>query len=459
MADQLTEEQILEFQEAFSLFESHVSTPPNHESSETFVTLENSTVFVNIEEHYARVDVVECFCNHDDRSVEFIYSVPMLPGSSLVAFSAVLNNQVIHATVKEKLAARAQYQYHLDDNITSFLAEDTSGSFTFNLGGINGREKVIVKFSYFMELHNEDRFVFPVHLLSPSNGYTASVISNSNIIVCVQQSRQCRITSPSHHIVPVTGAQVPQSARSNAFQWAGWAPLSSKTDADFVLQLEFASSPEHGIDRAWVSVCHTHVAAHIITVPTIPQSQSNTDSAREYLKRFVFVIDCSGSMGGAPIKAAKEALQLFVRSLQLGSHFNIIAFGSSYKTLFRDRCAEYSDTSLLQATQWISSLDANLGGTDLMEPLEEALAAPFTCCFLLTDGQVVDRASIESLAARRKAEGVCRVFTVGVGNGVDRQLVEGLASKTGASQLSFTYYTLTLCTDMSVSSGIRRRHM
>jgi hypothetical protein len=49
---------------------------------------------------------------------------------------------------------------------------------------------------------------------------------------------------------------------------------------------------------------------------------------------FVFVIDCSGSMGGTRIEQARECLSLFIRSLPATCFFNIVRFGSKFETLF-----------------------------------------------------------------------------------------------------------------------------
>ena len=49
---------------------------------------------------------------------------------------------------------------------------------------------------------------------------------------------------------------------------------------------------------------------------------------------FVFVLDRSGSMDGKRIEKAKEALQLFLKSMPEGSFFNIISFGGGFEKLF-----------------------------------------------------------------------------------------------------------------------------
>jgi von Willebrand factor A domain-containing protein 5 len=43
---------------------------------------------------------------------------------------------------------------------------------------------------------------------------------------------------------------------------------------------------------------------------------------------FIFIVDRSGSMGGARIEQTKEALQIFIQSLPVGCDFSILSFGT-----------------------------------------------------------------------------------------------------------------------------------
>ena len=81
----------------------------------------------------------------------------------------------------------------------------------------------------------------------------------------------------------------------------------------------------------------------------------------------VFLIHCSGSMGGQSSNLAKEELQLFLHSLPVHSLFNIFRFGSSFKQLFPNS-VKFEESSISIAQKMVESLAADLGGTEILHP-------------------------------------------------------------------------------------------
>ena len=146
----------------------------------------------------------------------------------------------------------------------------------------------------------------------------------------------------------------------------------------------------------------------------------------------VCIIDCSGSMRDEKIAQARNALQLLLSSLPIGCYFNVLKFGSSFVSMF-DISTQYVQSSLNTARQFCLAVDATMGGTELLPPLKFVLDGQHyedTPCqlFVITDGQVDNRAEILSYVLSRCKNSGTRVFSVGIGSDVDRDLVSGIAA-------------------------------
>ena len=111
---------------------------------------------------------------------------------------------------------------------------------------------------------------------------------------------------------------------------------------------------------------------------------------------FIFLVDRSGSMSGSKMKTTKEALVLFLKSLPLGSYFEIISFGYNFETMSGGNIGfKYDDKTLKLAIDKIINFSANLGGTNIWKPLKYAIVEIETSLekriFLLTDGEDEDK--------------------------------------------------------------------
>lgn len=148
---------------------------------------------------------------------------------------------------------------------------------------------------------------------------------------------------------------------------------------------------------------------------------------------FSDLVDCSGSMSADNrISKAREAMILFLRSLPVGSNFNIIRFGSNYDVLFNgvSMTVVYDETTSNQAEKLISNLDANFGGTELLETLKYLRSKPpqfgrSRQVFLLTDGEISNTDEVIELV--RQMSATTRIFSFGIGDSPSRSLVKGLA--------------------------------
>merc|ERR1719401_1645478 len=145
-------------------------------------------------------------------------------------------------------------------------------------------------------------------------------------------------------------------------------------DREIVLNIRLERPLEH---RCWIEPCGNSgkSAALAVLYPDALSVQALLDSQapkqQQQLnlpKEFLFVLDRSGSMSGGCIRRAAEALQLFLRSLPTGCRFNIIGFGSRTELLF-DTPRAYDAESLQVASHHAQLVQADLGGTELLQPL------------------------------------------------------------------------------------------
>merc|ERR1719431_2019766 len=103
-----------------------------------------------------------------------------------------------------------------------------------------------------------------------------------------------------------------------------------------------------------------------------------------------------------------------IRSLPSSVHFNIVRFGSSYEQVF-ESSVQYSDENVQFANAEIEKMDADLGGTEILEPLKELLEEDTNLprrVFVLTDGSVSN--TDEILDVTRKNKKNTKVFTLGI---------------------------------------------
>lgn len=156
---------------------------------------------------------------------------------------------------------------------------------------------------------------------------------------------------------------------------------------------------------------------------------------------FVFVVDRSGSMRGQRMEDAKAALQLCLRSLPEGCKFQIVSFGSHYSPLFGAASETYNNDSLRRASEHVADMAANMGGTNILDPLQFVFSRAQDPLrprqvFVFTDGEVRDtRSVVAAVHQQHKATGV-RVFGFGIGKQVSMALVNGISER-GGGQAEF----------------------
>lgn len=115
-------------------------------------------------------------------------------------------------------------------------------------------------------------------------------------------------------------------------------------------------------------------------------------------------------MAGDRIEKARECLEIFIHSLPP------MCLNS----------AVYDKANFNRALYYVGKMEANLGETNLISPLESILKNPnISLIFVITDGEVSNRNQTLNLVSQHCMNK--RIFSIGVGYGEDADFVEGLA--------------------------------
>ncbi len=148
--------------------------------------------------------------------------------------------------------------------------------------------------------------------------------------------------------------------------------------------------------------------------------------------RTVFVLDRSGSMGGAPIDQARQAIEACLGALSPTDQFGIVAFDNLVEVMPGCQPGNLlagSRENRDAARQFLETVDAR-GGTELIVGIQTAaklLGKEGGDILVLTDGQV---AGTDAIIARARATGI-RIHCLGIGSASQDRFLTLLARQTG----------------------------
>ncbi|MED6264424.1 hypothetical protein CHARACLAT_014810, partial [Characodon lateralis] len=179
----------------------------------------------------------------------------------------------------------------------------------------------------------------------------------------------------------------------------------------------------------------------VVMVSLYPEFPESVMSKFTPCGEFVFLLDRSGSMDcpihyeshQSRIASARDTLLLLLKSLPMGCYFNIYSFGGSYEHVF-PKSAKYSQKNLKRALKRVEEMNADLGGTEMLEALQHIYGQP--CIpdeprqlFIFTDGEVCNTKTI--LDEVKKNCEFHRCFSFGIGEGASSELINGMAREGG----------------------------
>ncbi|XP_056650155.1 von Willebrand factor A domain-containing protein 5A-like [Monodelphis domestica] len=426
------------------------------------VPLKSISVDVSINQFVADVSATLDYKNEETGPVEALFVFPMDEDSAVYSFQAVVDGKNIVGEIREKQKAQEDYENAISQGQEAFLLEQDSSSgdiFSCSIGNLPPGQNATVTLSYVQELSLEAdgavRFVLPA-ILNPR--------------YLLQESAETE--SITSHISRIPGKELPYTfsvsaniCSSNGIEKVhsscALSPLKYLADDKTVAQVSLAEGHKFdrdveilvyygGINTPSISLELPQAGAKpgslmgdtammVSFYPSIPEAEGESTSGE-----FIFLMDRSGSMASPlnyemgsqlRIASAKETLILLLKSLPLGCYFNIYGFGSTFDYFFPES-VEYTQQTMEEAVQRVKSLEADLGGTEILEPLKSIYSK--SCkpnhprqLFVFTDGEVCDTGLV--IAEVRRHSQNHRCFSFGIGEGASTSLIKGIARAAGGT--------------------------
>ncbi|KAJ5080791.1 von willebrand factor a domain-containing protein 5a [Anaeramoeba ignava] len=404
------------------------------------IPLKGTVIDCSIRDFTGIVSVSQRYENESNFPIETIFNFPLDSSSAICQFEVFLGEKHIIGKVKEKEKAREIYDDAIAQGHTAIkMEEEKEDIFTMNVGNLLPKTQCIVIIRYTTILKETSdkgyRFFLPT-IISPRyipqkygetnpsyfwnlkeipGGYTANfhIEMTSNIV---------SVESTTHKIYPnILGQNCEFSIKPQENE--------SQKDLEIIIHEQDPNVP-----RILTEFDKDSSVSMITLFPTLSEYQNNVE--------IIFLVDRSGSMSGLRIQSVRETLNVFLHSLPQNSYFNIYGFGSNFEKLF-DKSEKYNDATLEKAKNHAENLQADLGGTEIGNVLNEVFQTNpvdgySRQIFLLTDGDVSNTSEVIQIV--QKNSQLARVFTFGIGHGASKALVEGVA-RAGRGEAEFILET------------------
>ncbi|HEY0664049.1 MAG TPA: marine proteobacterial sortase target protein, partial [Thiobacillaceae bacterium] len=402
----------------------------------------STDVNIAISAMVARVKLTQAFTNPGKQWREGVYVFPLPENAAVDHMRMQVGERIIEGEIKEREAAKRSYEEaKAEGRKASLVEQERPNLFTNSVANIGPGETVTVTIEYQQSLRLDQgqvRLRFPMAVTpryipgmplsadeaaQPSGGSgwafdTDQVPDASRISPPVAAPGDAPVNPVKLAVRLDAGFPIGQLESNDRRvdikrQGESQATVTLSTqpaDRDF----ELVWAPKAGnLPRAALFTETKAGAEYVLLMLTPP-----TRVAEQRLPRdVVFIIDTSGSMSGASIVQAKQALALAVARLNDADRFNVIRFSDTTSALWPDlKPADPRNRS--QARDWIDDLNAD-GGTEMAPALELALngsaeSGRVRQVLFLTDGAVGNESALFDIIQARL--GASRLFTVGIGS-------------------------------------------
>jgi Ca-activated chloride channel family protein len=399
----------------------------------------------NIDGPIGRFTLQQHFTNLSQDPLEIVYTFPLNSNMLIDEFHILLNGRSVHSQILPLDEAQKKY----DDGVIKgdsaiYIQQHRSNIFTLNIGNLAPEDNLVIQLKLIQMLSVEGRVIrillptvvgpryIPGRQTSFRSGFgwaeptdrvpdadwiTPPVTTNGmpypvNFEIEVSKNLPVESAeSPSHPI-----RFFPSDEGFKITSVGRVAP-----DRDFILNLTLKHLP---IDLLW----QTEFDSQKIFLSWLGISRSRKTEHKD--TDYFFLIDRSGSMAHAKLKAVKKAIRLCLRKLTWNDRFNLAVFDHSFM-FWKNDWQEAGSRNTEEAELWLKTVNAN-GGTELLFPLQKFFSMEFdperrVVLVLLTDGEIGNEKEITKLFSHAPANLIVLLF--GIDTAVNQDLFNSITEK------------------------------
>ena len=447
--------------------------------------LTKTDVEVSAVDDYAITTVKQTYYNNTNKRVNSFYTFPVYSEVAVISFTFEFPDGKIVCKMEELETAKKTYADAVSaGNKATMLSQQSHEQYDVHIGNIDSKETVIVTLEYLVHLSRDIdtegyQWILPTtitpkydnrqHAKVPNNSgkvnppslYSRDAFGNAFGIGRVEEPREEIMSADDEDPDKENGILYSDAAEDSPLniklsirnskgigyvvlpKWNGRIVRRIQKEDHYFCELEGLTLGEDFVvkiipdddgikeSKVWAEKYDRYPDTESYTLKLVLDESSTYKLSEDVNYEFIIVIDRSGSMHGKQMENAKRALDLLLNSLPMDCYFNIYGFGSTWKRFYRTS-VQYSKKTFEESKRKVATLEADMGGTEINDVLQEIyrsdkIAGHERRIILLTDGEVYDTKSIYETI---KTDNI-PVFTIGVGNSVSHDLVNGIAERTG----------------------------
>jgi len=406
--------------------------------------LKSTDVDVSIAGVIADVTVTQVYANEGENPLEAVYVFPASTRAAVHAMKMTIGERTIRAGIQERKAARKAYEEAKGaGQSASLLEQERPNVFQMNVANIMPGDVISVELKYTELLVPENkvyRFVYPT-VVGPR--YTGAQgghppgkenwTQNPYLHEGEAPTSTLDIDVALNAGMPISKAACPSHETDIRFHGRQKAAVSlAESEArggnrDFILRYQLAGDGIHSGLMLYEGAAENYF---LLMMQPPERVRPQAVPPREY----IFVVDVSGSMRGFPLDTSKRLLKNLVSRLRPSDRFNVLLFAGGSSVLAEQSIGATGE-NIQRALRFIEKQHGG-GGTQLLPALERALSLPAEkglsrTLVVATDGYVhVEKEAFDLI---RNRLGEANLFSFGIGSGVNRFLIEGMA-RAGAGE-------------------------